>query len=96
MLPKFLEWIASNTTPVSEKTGIPHYPGSITPSFYSFLIYVHTLVLVEHNGSAFDFPILFAEVEQNGELATLNFPNNVHFYDMLPVLWKVKICYCSL
>ncbi len=27
MLPKFLEWIASNTTLVSEKTGIPHYSG---------------------------------------------------------------------
>ncbi len=66
---------------------LKYYP----PLFISFLIYVHTLVLVAHNGSAFDFPILFEEVEHNGELATLNFPNNVHFYDMLPVLWRVKI-----
>ncbi len=58
---------------------------------YLFLISVHALVLVAHNGSAFDFPILFAEVERRSELATLNFPNNFHFCDTLPVLWKVKI-----
>ncbi len=65
---------------------------SITPLFlfiYLFLIYAHTLVLVAHNESAFDFPILFAEVERRSELATLNFPNNVRFCDTLPVLRKV-------
>ena len=49
-----------------------------------------TLVLVAHNGFAFDFPILLAEVERHPELDLFNFrTGNVHFSDTLPLLRKV-------
>ena len=47
-------------------------------------------MLVSHNGFAFDFPILFAEVESRESLATSTFAaNNIHFSDSLPVLHMV-------
>ena len=53
-------------------------------------IIVSTLVLVAHNGFAFDFPILLAEVERHPELDLFNFQTgNVHFSDTLPLLRKV-------
>ena len=53
-------------------------------------IIVCTLVLVAHNGFAFDFPILLAEVERRPELDLFNFrTGNVHFSDTLPLLRKV-------
>lgn len=50
-------------------------------------------VLVAHNGYAFDFPILLAEVERRPtQLAIANMEaRNVHFCDTLPFLRKVSI-----
>ncbi len=54
------------------------------------------LVLVAHNGFAFDFPILLAEVEQKAELQLTLFQSaNMHFSDTLPLLRKVLYYYCS-
>jgi len=53
-------------------------------------------VLVAHNGFAFDFPILLAEVERRVELQLTLFRSaNIHFSDTLPLLRKVLYYYCT-
>ena len=49
------------------------------------------LVLVAHNGFAFDFPILLAEVERRPNVLEVSAfeDGNIHFSDSLPLLRKV-------
>ena len=73
----------ANTDYVSEKN-----PDSLLSWYVTihvvYIIIVCTLVLVAHNGFAFDFPILLAEVERRPELDLFNFrTGNVHFSDTL-------------
>ena len=98
VLPLFLEWLATTTSNVSEKTKTPHYPGmmnSIFPAFDNYIIIFLLLVLVAHNGFAFDFPILLAEVERRMELHLSDFVSrNIHFSDTLPLLRRVLLFLC--
>ncbi len=76
MLPKFLEWIASNTTLVSEKTGIPRCPGMLKyyPPLFIHLFIFNLCTYISLGSTqqiCFDFPILFAEVERRSELVTV-------------------------
>lgn len=49
------------------------------------------IVLVAHNGFAFDFSILFAEVERRPDHLALSAfeAGNIHFSDTLPLLRQV-------
>ena len=78
---------------------------SIFPAFDNYIIIFLLLVLVAHNGFAFDFPILLAEVERRMELHLSDFVSrNIHFSDTLPLLrrycylfvWSVSFVYFFL
>ena len=57
---------------------------------YLVLLICQNIVLVAHNGFAFDFSILFAEVESRESLGMSTFSaNNIHFSDSLPLLRMV-------
>ena len=58
-----------------------------------FSMHSPDVVLLAHNGFAFDFPVLFAEVERRpSDLAVADFERrNIHFSDTLPLLRKVII-----
>ena len=62
---------------------------------YYFIFYLDT-VLLAHNGFAFDFPILFAEVESREALDMSSFNlHHIHFSDSLVLLRMVKRKYES-
>lgn len=90
VFPTFLGWLITTTSGVSHATGILHYPGLIIQSYSTDYMNNFT-VLVAHNGFAFDFPILLAEVERRPmELSIKSFEaNRIHFCDTLPCLRKV-------
>ena len=57
---------------------------------YYIIFYLDT-VLLAHNGFAFDFPILFAEVESRRALDITSFhSHHIHFNDSLVLLHEVK------
>lgn len=78
-------WVATNIAYVSDATDTPYYPGM--NDNVKACTYLHFYaVLVDHNGYAFDFPILLAEVERRPtQLAIANMEaRNVHLCDTLP------------
>ncbi len=96
VLPQFLEWLNSAVAHVSDATCTVHYPGMyyIQPLFTYIVTYSVTVVLVAHNGFAFDFPFVMAEVENRDNLSMSLFTSNsIHFSDSLPLLRSVCIKY---
>lgn len=93
VFPEFIKWLATTTSHVSDATSIPHYPGNIVTSKLVMYFTYNIIVLVAHNGFAFDFPILLAEVERRPQqLVITDFEaKSIHFSDTLPVLRKVSI-----
>lgn len=91
IFPLFMEWIAATMTLVRDTTGKSYYPGMMKSRCMLKSEVFFNVVLVAHNGFAFDFPVLFAEVERRPtDLSTSSFVDgNVHFSDTLPVLRKV-------
>lgn len=87
----FIDWVTSTTSTVTEQTGTVHYPGLMKYLFTSVIDSLSFSVLVAHNGFAFDYPILLAEVERRPRaLSFTTFEDhNIHFSDTLPLLKKV-------
>lgn len=85
-------WIKLTIAEVSEVTSAYHYPGLVSEEYCTLryrCLKLH-LVLVAHNGFAFDFPILFAEIERRPRLSTSTLiTSKVHYSDTLKHLRQV-------
>ena len=65
-------------------------PVCSTPTLYLVIMYIVAVVLVAHNGFAFDFPILMSQVESRDNMSLSLFTSNsIHFSDSLPLLRSV-------
>ena len=96
---KFLEWVSKTTQEVSEQSSASLYPGVFSllqHVYFVVTIMLLSTVIVAHNGFAYDFPLLLAEIERRPkDLSTRDLvTHNIYFADTLPHLRQVYIYTC--